>query len=227
MTIGLPKEYFINGIDPRVEQAVRRAADLLAEQGAKLTEVSLPHTEYALAAYYLIQPAEASTNLARYDGMRYGKRVAGKDLLETYLQSRSAGLGQEPQRRIMLGTYALSAGYYDAYYKQAQKVRTLIRQDFQHVFQSVDALLTPTSPGLPFPLGEKTADPLQMYLADVFTVSGNIAGIPGLSLNGGWAEGLPLGIQLLGPTWSEQRLLTIGRHLEQALSLPVRIPETT
>lgn len=226
LKVGLPKEYFLQGIDPRVKQAVRRATDLLAAEGAKIVEVNLPHTEYALAVYYILQPAEASSNLARFDGIRYGKRIAGKDLLQTYLRSRSDGLGAEAQRRIMLGTYALSAGYYDAYYKKAQKVRTLIRQDFQQVFQSVDALLTPTSPGLPFALGAKTTDPLTMYLADIFTVSANIAGIPGLSLNCGWADGLPMGVQFLGPMWSEERLLTVGRCLEQALGLPAQLPET-
>lgn len=224
LRVGLPKEYFIDGIDPRVEKAVRDTGELLEKQGATLSEVSLPHTEYGLAVYYIVQPAEASANLARFDGIRYGNRVAGSDLLSTYTASRSKGFGQEVQRRIMLGTYALSAGYYDAYYKQAQKVRTLIRKDFADAFQDVDVLLTPTSPGLPFPLGEKTADPLTMYLADIFTVSANIAGIPGISINAGWADGLPMGAQLLGPLWSEETLLTAGVALERALGLGLKLP---
>ncbi len=225
LTIGVPKEYFVEGMDPDVERTVRDAIRALERCGAKTIPISLPHTEYALAVYYLILPAEASANLARYDGIRFGNRVPAADLTTTYLASRSAGFGKEVQRRIMLGTYALSAGYYDAYYLKAQKVRTLIRQDFANAFRQADLLITPTSPSLPFRLGEKTADPLTMYLADMFTVSANIAGLPGINVPVGWVKNLPVGVQLLGPLWSEKRMFTAARALEQTLALPLRIPE--
>ncbi len=226
MKIGVPKEYFLDGMDPEVEKLVRASIKHLEDAGAAIVEVSLPHTEYALAVYYLILPAEASSNLARYDGIRYGLHKDGKDLSSVYLESRHAGFGNEVKRRIMLGTYALSAGYHDAYYLKAQKVRTLIRQDFAKAFQAVDALITPTSPSLPFKLGEKFADPLTMYLADIYTVSANLAGLPGLSIPAGRVGNLPVGVQLLGPLWSEERLLTIGRALEQRLAQPLRLPGT-
>lgn len=222
--IGLPSEYFIEGMDPAVERLVRATADTFAAAGATTVDISLPHTEYGLAVYYIIQPAEASTNLARYDGIRFGKRVDAETLERVYHASRDAGFGAEPKRRIMLGTYALSAGYYDAYYRKAQKVRTLIRQDFADAFRSVDAILAPTSPGVPFRLGDNVQDPLTMYLADVFTVPANIAGIPGISIPCGWVGGLPVGAQLMGPMWSEERLLMIAAAAERALALPRRLP---
>lgn len=222
--LGVPKEYFISGMDADVEASVRNAIKVLEELGAEIREVSLPHTEYAIAVYYLILPAEASANLARYDGIRYGQRVPSPTLRETYGRSRDEGLGPETKRRIMLGTYALSAGYYDAYYLKAQKVRTLIQQDFTRAFQEVDALVTPTSPTFPFRLGEREADPIQMYLADVFTAPANIAGIPGISMPVAWVKNLPVGLQLLGPHWSEERLLTIGAALERALHTPPKLP---
>ena len=216
LKIGLPKEYFLSGMDPEVEQAVRKAAQEYERMGATVVDVSLPHTQYALATYYLIAPAEASSNLARYDGVRYGLRVQGKSLRDMYLQTRSAGFGPEVKRRIMLGTYALSAGYYDAYYLKAQKVRTLIRQDFARVFESVDAIISPTSPVTAFKLGEKVNDPLAMYLMDVFTLPCNLAGLPGISIPCGFsAAGLPIGLQVLARPFEEALLLRIGRAFER------------
>ena len=214
MRLGVPREYMGSegGIQPAVKEAVHGAIDALRDAGAEIVEVSLPHTEYAIATYYLIATAEASSNLARYDGMRYGHRTEeAADLAEVYARSRGEGFGAEVKRRIMLGTYALSAGYYDAYYLKAQKARTLIRRDFEAAFADVDALVTPTSPTTAFRLGERVDDPLQMYLADVFTISCNLAGIPGLSLPCGQDEdGAPIGLQLLGPWFAEERLCTIG-----------------
>lgn len=193
------------------------AAEVLAAQGAEITEVSLPATDYALAAYYIIAPAEASSNLARYDGVRYGMRAAGDDVVSMFMATREAGFGPEVKRRIMIGTYALSAGYYDAYYRRAQQVRTLIRQDFARVFETCDALLTPTAPTAAFGIGERADDPLQMYLTDVCTVTANLAGIPGLSVPCGFVEGLPVGMQLLGPAFAEAMLLRIA-HAYQAVT---------
>ena len=224
MRLGIPKEYFVEGIDPHVEKSVRNAIAALESQGATVVDVSLPHTKDGMAVYYLIQPSEASANIARYDGIRYGKRVAASSLIDIYGKSRDAGLGDEVKRRIMLGTFALSAGYYDEYYRKAQKVRTVIREDFDRVFRDVDVLITPTSPTLPFPLGERTSDPIAMYLADAFTVAANIAGIPGLSVPSGFHEGLPIGVQLMGPMWSEELLFGVGKLLERTLSLPLRLP---
>jgi aspartyl-tRNA(Asn)/glutamyl-tRNA(Gln) amidotransferase subunit A len=216
LKIGLPKEYFLPGMDPEVEQAVRKAAQEFERLGATVVDVSLPHTQYALATYYLIAPAEASSNLARYDGVRYGLRVPAKSLRDMYLQTRSAGFGPEVKRRIMLGTYALSAGYYDAYYLKAQKVRTLIRQDFSRVFESADAIISPTSPVTAFKLGEKVNDPLAMYLMDVFTLPCNLAGLPGMSIPCGFsASGLPIGLQILARPFEEALLLRIGRAFER------------
>ncbi len=217
MRLGVPREYFVARIDPEVEQAVRRAASELERLGAKVVEVSLPHTRYALATYYIIAPAEASSNLARYDGVRYGFRAQGaKGLREMYFQTRAAGFGPEVKRRIMLGTYALSAGYYDAYYLKAQKVRTLIRQDFLRAFEQVDAILSPTSPVTAFKLGEKVDDPLAMYLMDVLTIPCNLAGLPGLSIPCGFsAAGLPIGLQILGRPFDEAGVLRIGRTFER------------
>jgi aspartyl-tRNA(Asn)/glutamyl-tRNA(Gln) amidotransferase subunit A len=217
LRLGVPREYFIEGMDPEVEATVRQAMAAYERQGATLVEVSLPHTKYALATYYLLAPAEASSNLARYDGVRYGLRAKdAKGLREMYGQSRDRGFGAEVKRRIMLGTYALSAGYYDAYYLRAQKVRTLIRQDFTKAFEQVDAILSPASPVPPFKLGEKTDNPLSMYLMDVFTLPCNLAGLPGLSLPCGFTKSnLPIGLQILGKPFDEARLLRIARAFER------------
>jgi aspartyl-tRNA(Asn)/glutamyl-tRNA(Gln) amidotransferase subunit A len=216
--VGVPKEYFIEGMQPEVEAAVRAAVDALADLGAEVREVSLPHTDYALPVYYLIAPAEASANLARYDGVRYGLRVdESGDLIETYKDTRGQGFGPEVKRRIMLGTYALSAGYYDAYYLKAQKVRTLIKGDFDAAFESVDVIVAPTSPTTAFRIGEKTDDPLQMYLSDVFTLSMNLAGNCGLSLPCGFdVGGLPIGMQIMGPPFGEEQVLRVAHAYERA-----------
>jgi aspartyl-tRNA(Asn)/glutamyl-tRNA(Gln) amidotransferase subunit A len=218
LKVGLPKEYFIEGLDPDVKQAVEKAVDTLRELGAEPVEVSLPHTDYAVACYYLIATAEASSNLARYDGVRYGQRIdQDRGLIDMYMQSRAAGFGPEVKRRIMLGTYALSSGYYDAYYLKAQKVRTLIRQDFLDAFNQVDVILTPVAPTPAFRIGEKTADPLQMYLSDIFTIPVNLAGTCGMSLPCGFSqEGLPIGLQLIGRPFGEETLLRTAYAFEQA-----------
>jgi aspartyl-tRNA(Asn)/glutamyl-tRNA(Gln) amidotransferase subunit A len=216
--IGLPKEYFIAGLDPDVKRAIDAALTTYQELGAELVEVSLPHTDYAVACYYLIATAEASSNLARYDGVRFGlRRDEGEGLLDMYQQTRAAGFGAEVKRRIMLGTYALSSGYYDAYYLKAQKVRTLIRQDFLSAFEKVDVLLTPVAPTPAFKLGEKTGDPLQMYLSDIFTIPVNLAGTCGLSLPCGVSgAGLPIGLQLIGKPFAEGELLQTAWAFENA-----------
>jgi aspartyl-tRNA(Asn)/glutamyl-tRNA(Gln) amidotransferase subunit A len=212
MKIGLPQEYFVSGLDPEVKQAVEQVVERYRELGAEVVEVSLPHTRYAVSCYYLIATAEASSNLARYDGVRFGERVdPGKGLIDMYTATRSEGFGAEVKRRIMLGTYALSSGYYDAYYLKAQKVRTLIRNDFLSAYEKVDCILTPVAPTPAFALGDKTADPLQMYLSDIFTLSANLAGICGLSLPCGRSEnGMPIGFQLLGKPFDEAGLLRTG-----------------
>ncbi|MFN8694125.1 MAG: Asp-tRNA(Asn)/Glu-tRNA(Gln) amidotransferase subunit GatA [Holosporales bacterium] len=216
--IGLPKEYRLDGTAPAVLAMWDKAAQALREAGAELVEVSLPHTAYALPTYYIIAPAEASSNLARYDGVRFGARVDGDTLDHLYENTRAAGFGAEVQRRILIGTYVLSAGYYDAYYLKAQKVRALIARDFSEAFKSVDALLTPTAPTEAFRLGEEPKDPVAMYLNDVFTIPASLAGVPALALPGGYADnGLPLGVQLIGNHWQEETLLSIGAVLEQAL----------
>lgn len=212
LKIGLPKEYFVAGTDSAVEKCVREAAEKLRETGAKIEEVSLPHAEYGLAVYYIIMPAEVSANLARYDGIRYGYQTReAKTLLETYLKTRAEGFGDEVKRRIMLGTYALSAGYYDAYYLQAQKMRTLIKQDFEEAFKSVDCLITPTAPTTAFKLGEKIDDPLTMYLADIYTVSANVVGIPAISVPCGFAHKLPVGLQIMGKWFEEETILEVAK----------------
>jgi aspartyl-tRNA(Asn)/glutamyl-tRNA(Gln) amidotransferase subunit A len=218
LKIGLPREYFIDGLDAEVTGAVEQAIETYRSLGAELVEVSLPHTEYAVACYYLVATAEASSNLARYDGVRFGLRVEqGGGLLEMYRQSRAAGFGDEVKRRIMLGTYALSSGYYDAYYLKAQKVRTLIRQDFLDAFTKADVLLTPVAPTAAFRLGEKTADPLQMYLSDIFTIPVNLAGTCAMSLPCGFSQqGLPIGLQLIGRPFGEETLLHAAHVFEQA-----------
>ncbi len=214
---GIPKEYFIPGMQPDIEQAVRDAIRQLEKSGMEIVEVSLPHTEYAVAVYYLIATAEASSNLARYDGMRYGYRAQAKDLTETYFKTRQEGFGAEVKRRIMLGTYALSAGYYDAYYLKAQKVRALIKRDFEAAFEKCDVIVTPTAPTTAFEVGEKTADPLAMYLSDVFTISVNLAGLPGLSLPCGLdAEKMPIGLQIIGKHFDEATMLKVAHAYEQS-----------
>jgi aspartyl-tRNA(Asn)/glutamyl-tRNA(Gln) amidotransferase subunit A len=223
--VGVPREYFIEGMQPEVEAAVRAALDELDQMGAELVETSLPHTEYALPVYYLIAPAEASTNLARYDGVRYGLREEESALEDTYQATRGRGFGQEVKRRIMLGTYALSAGYYDAYYLKAQKVRTLIKQDFDRAFEQVDVIIAPTSPTTAFRIGEKVGDPLRMYLSDVFTLSMNLAGICGLSLPCGFDDaGLPIGMQVMGPAFGEEQVLRVAYAYEQATNWHTRKP---
>ncbi len=223
--IGVPKEYFVAGMQKEVEDAVRAALETLASLGAEIVDISLPHTDYALPVYYLIAPAEASANLARYDGVRYGLRVPGESLEDTYKRTRGQGFGPEVKRRIMLGTYALSAGYYDAYYLKAQKVRTLIKGDFDKAFQQVDVIVAPTTPTTAFRIGEKVDDPLQMYLSDVFTLSLNLAGICGLSLPCGFdSQGLPIGMQMMGPALGEATVLRVAYAYEQATDWHIRRP---
>src|SRR5678815_5181158 len=206
--IGIPKEYFVPGLDPEVKQRFQESISLFEKLGCRIDEISLPHTEHAIATYYLIATAEASSNLARYDGVRYGVREGESSLVEMYRKTRMKGFGKEVKRRILLGTYALSAGYYDAYYLKAQKVRTLILQDFQRAFEQVDLILTPTSPTVAFRIGEKTSDPLAMYLSDIFTITCNLAGLPGISIPAGKnTRSLPIGIQLLGNHFQEALML--------------------
>lgn len=221
LKLGVPKEYFVEGMDPQVEARVRAAIEVYRGLGAEIVEVSLPHTKYAVADYYIIATAEASANLARFDGVRYGKRAeAPRDLADHYGRTRGEGFGKEVKRRIILGTYVLSSGYYDAYYLRAQKVRTLIRRDFEEAFQKVDGLISPTSPVPAFKIGERMADPLQMYLADIFTIAANLAGICGISIPCGDAdvEGkkLPVGLQIMAPAFEEARLLRIAQAYETA-----------
>jgi len=219
MKIGIPKEYRLDGMSDEIEKLWTQGADWLKAAGAELVEVSLPHTKYALPAYYVVAPAEASSNLARYDGVRYGERVNGKTIAEMYENTRAAGFGPEVRRRIMIGTYVLSAGYYDAYYLRAQKVRTLIKKDFEDVFaKGVSAILTPATPSAAFGIGEKgKADPVEMYLNDIFTVTVNMAGLPGIAVPAGKdAQGLPLGLQLIGRPFDEETLFSLGEVVEQA-----------
>ena len=227
LRIGMPQEYFIEGLDDDVRKALEQAAATYRDLGAEVIEVSLPHTAYAVACYYLIATAEASSNLARYDGVRYGLRADNaENLIDMYMQSRAAGFGAEVKRRIMLGTYALSSGYYDAYYLKAQKVRTLIRQDFLDAFEKVDTLLTPVAPTPAFALGEKVNDPLQMYLSDIYTIPANLAGTCAMSLPCGFsANGLPIGLQLIGKPFDEATLLRTAHAFEQATEWHQRKPE--
>lgn len=225
LRIGVPKEYFIKGIQLEVEKSVREAIARFAEMGAEIKEISLPHTEYALPVYYLIAPAEASANLARYDGVRFGLRVPTESNIEMFRKSRGAGFGSEVKRRIMLGTYALSAGYYDAYYGQAQKVRTLIKQDFDRVFESVDMVAAPIAPTTAFKRGAHTEDPLAMYLEDVFTLPANLAGVPGLAFCCGFdSQNLPIGMQLMGPHYKEEILFKTGHAYQQVTDWHTRFP---
>lgn len=224
--LGLPREYLVSGIDPEVKQAVTAAVEKLQQLGAEVVVISLPHTESAIAAYYVIAPAEASANLARFDGVRYGRRIEGADPIQMYGRTRSAGFGAEVKRRIILGTYVLSSGYYDAYYLRAQKVRALIRRDFLEAFERVDAVVTPTTPHAAFRIGEKANDPLQMYLEDIFTISCNLAGICGISVPCGFtaAPKLPVGLQLLGKPFGEAGLLRIAHAYQQATDWHRAVP---
>ena len=225
LRVGIPKEYFVAGMQAEVEQAVRCAIRELENNGARIEEIALPHTEYAVAVYYIVATAEASSNLARYDGMRYGYRANANDLNETYRISRDEGFGAEVKRRIMLGTYALSAGYYDAYYLKAQKVRTLIKRDFNEAFKRCDVIVTPTAPTTAFKLGEKTQDPLQMYLSDIYTISINLAGLPALSLPCGFdADGMPIGMQIIGKPFDEETILRLAHGYEQATDWHIKKP---
>ncbi|MRR17630.1 MAG: Asp-tRNA(Asn)/Glu-tRNA(Gln) amidotransferase subunit GatA, partial [Deltaproteobacteria bacterium] len=224
--VGIPKEYFVEGIDPEVSSAVQRAIEVVEKCGGKIMDISLPHTQYCLAVYYIIAPAEASSNLARYDGVKFGYRTSdARDLAEMYTKTRREGFGAEVKRRIMIGTYALSAGYYDAYYGKASQVRALIRRDFDEAFQTCDVILTPTTPTPAFKIGEKTDDPLQMYLSDIFTISTNLAGIPGISVPCGYtAAGLPMGVQFLAGHFEEGKLLQIASAYEKYAAIERRRP---
>lgn len=229
LRVGIPKEYFVEGVQPEVERAVRHAIEELEALGAEPVSISLPHTDYAVAAYYIIATAEASSNLARYDGVKYGYRAEqATDLTEMYHRTRAQGFGPEVKRRIMLGTYALSAGYYDAYYLKAQKVRQLIRQDFLDAFERCDIIATPTAPTTAFQIGEKVTDPLTMYLSDAFTIAINLAGLPGLSVLCGFdAKGLPISLQLIGQAFGEETLLRAGYAYEQATAWYTTKPPIT
>jgi aspartyl-tRNA(Asn)/glutamyl-tRNA(Gln) amidotransferase subunit A len=217
LRLGIAREYFAEGMDAGVRRKIEAGIEVFKKLGCELIEIRMPHTDYAIAAYYIIATAEASSNLARYDGVRYGLRVDDDSLISMYRKTRGAGFGAEVKRRIVLGTYVLSAGYYDAYYLKGQKVRALIAQDFRDAFAKVDAILTPTSPVPPFRLGERTSDPLQMYLADIYTVTGSLAGVPGISVPCGKIDGkLPVGLQIFGPAFGEARVLQLANALEQA-----------
>ncbi len=225
LRIGLPKQYFTKGLDPEIAQIIKARVDQLAKEGLEVKEVDLPSLDYALAVYYIIVPAEVSSNLAKFDGLRYGRRFTEEvdDIIDYYLQARGTGFGPEAKRRILLGTFILSAGYIDKYYLQAQKVRTKIIADFERVFEEVDVLISPTTPTLPFKLGEKELDPLQMYLSDVYTVAVNIAGLPALSVPVGISQNLPVGMQIIGPRFSEEKILALGRMVED-LRGPWQLP---
>ncbi len=227
LKLGVPKEYFIEGMDPEVEATVKAAIAELESQGAEIVEISLPHTDYGVAAYYVIAPAEASSNLARYDGVKYGISIRGdnKPLIDMYTDTRSQGFGNEVIRRIMIGTYALSAGYYDAYYNKAGQVRTLLVNDFKAAFEQVDAIVGPVSPTPAFDIGQNVGDPMQMYLGDVFTLSVNMAGLPGISVPCGFAaSGRPIGLQILAPHFAEETLLTVGHAYQQATDHHTKAP---
>jgi aspartyl-tRNA(Asn)/glutamyl-tRNA(Gln) amidotransferase subunit A len=223
--VGVAREYSVDGMEPGVDSAVRASIRQLEALGAEIVDISLPNTEYALATYYITAPAEASANLSRFDGVKYGLRLEEETLLETYERTRGTGFGPEVKRRIMLGTYALSSGYYDAYYVKAQKVRTLIKQDFDRAFEQVDVIAAPTSPTVAFPLNSRTNDPYQMYLADVFTIPANMAGIPGISIPCGFSDNLPVSLQLLGKTFDEGTLLGVAHAYEQASNWYTHLPD--
>ncbi|MDA7946236.1 MAG: Asp-tRNA(Asn)/Glu-tRNA(Gln) amidotransferase subunit GatA [Hyphomicrobiaceae bacterium] len=223
LKVGIPKEYSMEGMPKEIETLWHQGIAWLKDAGAELADVSLPHTKYALPAYYIVAPAEASSNLARYDGVRYGLRVEGDDIIDMYEKTRAAGFGAEVKRRVLIGTYVLSAGYYDAYYLKAQRVRTLIKRDFEQVFEDVDVLLTPATPGPAFALGEKSGDPIEMYLNDIFTVPANMSGLPGISIPAGISgEGTPLGLQLISKAFDEEMLFRVGHVIEQAAG---KLPE--
>jgi aspartyl-tRNA(Asn)/glutamyl-tRNA(Gln) amidotransferase subunit A len=223
LRIGVPREYRSDGMAPEIEALWTQGLDWLRAEGAEIVDVSLPHTKYGLATYYIVAPAEASSNLARYDGVRFGARSQGRDLIELYEKTRGEGFGDEVKRRVLIGTYVLSAGYYDAYYLRAQKVRALILQDFTEVFQRVDALLTPTTPTAAFAQGERMDDPITMYLNEIFTVPANMSGSPGLSVPAGLdAHGLPLGLQVLGRHFDEETVFAVGAALERAAGFSAR-----
>ena len=227
MRLGVPREYYdVNGIEPGVKDAIDAALAILRMQGAEIVDVSLPHTDYGLAAYYIIAPAECSSNLARFDGVRYGlSEIDAPNITEEYLEVRRKGFGGEVRRRVMLGTYALSSGYYDAYYLKAQKVRTLIKRDFDEAFKRCDAIVSATSPTVAFPLGAKTKDPLSMYLCDVLTLGGNLAGLPGISVPCGTSGGLPVGLQVLAPQWGENVALRVARAFEEASEIRAQVAD--
>jgi len=227
MKIGIPKEFFAEGLDAEVEKRIREAIKEFEKMGAEIVEVSLPHTKYAIATYYIIAPAEISSNMARYDGIRYGHKTDDnpENLLDFYEKSRSEGFGAEVKRRIMIGTYVLSAGYYDAYYKKAQKVRTLIRNDYDQVFKKVDVLLTPTTPTPSFKIGENISDPLKMYLNDILTVSANMAGVVGASIPCGFANNLPVGLQIIGPQFAETTVLKVGDAYQKVTDFHKQFPK--
>jgi aspartyl-tRNA(Asn)/glutamyl-tRNA(Gln) amidotransferase subunit A len=217
LRVGIPKEYNVEGMPAEIAKLWEQGMSWLKDAGATMVDVSLPHTKYALPTYYIIAPAECSSNLARYDGVRYGERVEGVNLNDMYESTRAEGFGNEVKRRILIGTYVLSAGYYDAYYVKAQKVRRLIAQDFENAYQQCDALLTPTAPSAAFAIGENEDDPIKMYLNDVFTVPASLAGLPGMSVPAGVdADGLPLGLQIIGKSWDEQTVLNVGKAIEEA-----------
>jgi aspartyl-tRNA(Asn)/glutamyl-tRNA(Gln) amidotransferase subunit A len=227
MRIGLPKEYFVKGLDEEVDRAVKKAIALLEENGATVREVSLPHTSYGISVYYIITPSEISSNLSRYDGIRYGfsEHKDAMSLLEGYTKTRGNGFGAEAKRRIMIGTYALSAGYYDAYYKKAQQVRTLIIEDFRKVFDEVDVLITPTTPSVAFKIGEKASDPLSLYLEDIFVIPASLAGLPALSLPCGFdSGGLPIGMQIIGQQLAEAKVLQTGACYQNITDWHTRKP---
>ncbi|HEY8839465.1 MAG TPA: Asp-tRNA(Asn)/Glu-tRNA(Gln) amidotransferase subunit GatA [Candidatus Dormibacteraeota bacterium] len=225
MRLGVPREYYdVEGIEPGVKAAIDKALDALRRAGAEVVDVTLPHTDYGLAAYYIIAPAECSSNLARFDGVRYGMSDQdAANITDAYMQARREGFGTEVRRRVMLGTYALSSGYYDAYYVKAQKVRTLIKRDFDSAFEKCDAIVSATSPTVAFPIGSKTKDPLAMYLCDVLTLGGNLAGLPGISVPCGLSEGLPVGLQVLAPQWREDVALRVARAYEVASDMKVAV----
>lgn len=229
LKIGLPDEYFISGLDKRVEASVKQAAQTLAKMGAEIKTIKLPHTQYAVAVYYIVAVAEASSNLGRFDGVRFGHRIKSNDLLDMYLETRDHGFGAEAKRRILLGTFVLSAGYYDAYYLKGQKVRTLIKQDFDRAFGEVDLILTPTAPTPPFKIGEKMADPLSMYLSDIYTIPVNLAGVPAISIPCGFAEeagkSLPIGMQLIGKHFDEETVFRAAYAFEQATEFHKKRPQ--
>lgn len=220
LRVGIPKEYNVDGLPAEIASLWEHGKDWLRSEGAQIVDVSLPHSKYALPVYYILAPAECSSNLARYDGVRYGLRVEGKDLTETYEKTRSQGFGNEVKRRIMIGTYVLSAGYYDAYYTKAQKIRRLIAEDFTKAYETCDVLLAPTAPSAAFAIGENEDDPIKMYLNDVFTIPASLAGLPGMSVPAGMSsDGLPLGLQIIGRAWDEETVLRVGQVIEKAAAI--------